>query len=224
MKTYKITSADIQAHIDLENSYLAIAPSAISQERYEEMLECLPPNHHTNGSFTMSEMTLGEDGNGITVMCARRTVFQYPHSELPEIHHIIKNVRIEGGNITDDTRINLDDFEDLEAECEEIAEIEANIYGECNSDTYAACKHCLDYVSGDEMNLIGAYNFIQGTGCIQYGSAQDVVYDYLENTSSDFEAIKPLISYMDHEHFLTDSDFSNIAYNVWINEAMASNH
>ncbi len=211
MTTFKITRADIQAHIDRENSFLAMPPVAISAENFDEMLGCLPPNHFTGDSFTMSEMTIGN----ITTMYARRTVGD-------RTHHICKNVRISGGEISDCTRIKDADFEAVEADCEEIAEIEANIYGEENTRTYNACEYLLDYVSGENYNLIGAYKHMQETGCVHFGSASDVAYEYLENYDPDtFKTIQPFLCYMDMRRVLEDRNFREAGHEVWVDCSLA---
>lgn len=211
MTTIKIKRADIQAYIDRENSFIAMPPVAISAENFDEMLGCLPPNHFTGDSFTNSEMSIGN----ITTMYARKTVGD-------RTHHICKNVRISGNEISDCTRIKDEDFEAVEADCEEIAEIEANIYGEENSRTYEACKYLLGYVSGDQHNLIGAYKLMEETNCVHFGSASDVAYDYLENCYyGSFKDIEPFFGYMDAERLLSDHEFREAGYHVWINTIRA---
>ena len=212
MTTFKITRADIQAHIDRENSFLAQPPVAISFENFHEMLGCLPPNHYTGDSFTMSEMSIGN----ITAMYARKTVGD-------RTHHICKNVRIEGGKVSEDTRITDADFEAVEADCEEIAEIEAHIYGEENTRTYNACEYLLQYVSGENYNLIGAYKHMQETGCVCFGSPVEVAYQYLENYDPDtFKTIQPFLCYMDMRRVLEDRNFREAGYDVWIDCTLAS--
>ena len=187
-------------------------PVAISQEHYQEMLDVLPPNHFTNGSFTMSEMTTGN----ITTMFATLS------TELGT-HHICKNVRIEGGEITKDTRITLDDFEEVEDECHEISQMEEQIYGEENNRMRLACKFVMTYLSGNQCNYLHAFQVIQDTGCIYHGSASDVAYDLLSE-SANWDSIQPLFSYIDHASYLSDVGYEDIAYETWADTNRLNDH
>ena len=195
-----------------EADLLQKPPVAISQEHYQEMLDVLPPNHFTNGSFTMSEMTTGN----ITTMFAALS------TELGT-HHICKNVRIEGGEITKDTRITLDDFEEVEDECYEISQMEEQIYGEENNRMRLACKFVMTYLSGNQCNYIHAFQVIQDTGCIHHGSASDVAYDLLSE-SANWDSIQPLFSYIDHASYLSDVGYEDIAYETWADTNRLNDH
>jgi|TARA_R110000824_G_scaffold305271_5_gene493141 hypothetical protein len=195
-----------------EADLLQKPPVAISQEHYQEMLDVLPPNHFTNGSFTMSEMTTGN----ITTMFAALS------TELGT-HHICKNVRIEGGEITKDTRITLDDFEEVEDECHEISQIEEQIYGEGNDRMRIACTFVMTYLSGNQCNYLHAFQVIQDTGCIYHGSASDVAYDLLSE-SANWDSIQPLFSYIDHASYLSDVGYEDIAYETWADTNRLNDH
>jgi len=203
LKSFKKELARVVA---FEADLLEKSPVAISQEHYQEMLDVLPPNHFTNGSFTMSEMTTGN----ITTMFAKMV----PISTDLGTHYICKNVRIEGGEITKDTRITIDDFEEVEDECHEISQIEEQIYGEENNRMRIACGFVMTFLSDLNFNLVDAFQVIEETGCIYHGSASDVAYDLLSQ-SAEWDSIQPLFSYIDHASYLSDVGFEDIAYETW---------
>ncbi len=219
MKTYRITAEQLkisrQNVIAQQTMYLSKPPAAISSEQYNYQLGCLPPNHFTGDSFTCAEMQLGLDDDGVTRMYAFKNADE-------KMHYISKYVQIKDGQITEDTRITDADFEAVEADCEEIADIEARIYGGENSRTYEACEYLLQYVSGENYNLIGAYKHMQETNCVHFGSASDVAYEYLENRHPDtFKAIQPFLCYMDMRRVLEDHNFREAGHEVWIDCSLA---
>ena len=214
MKTYRITAEELkisrQKIIAQETMYLSKPPVAISSEEYNYQLGCLPPNHFTGDSFTCCEFNVGLDDEGVTRMYAFKNAGE-------KMHYIYKHVRIKDGQITEHTRITDADFDAVEADCEEIADIEARIYGEENRDTLAVCQYALEFVSGDQLNLIGAYKHIQATNCVYYASAAHICYERLEAELGEaYKAIAPLLCYFDEEHYLQERGFVEIKHNVWI--------
>ena len=223
---FNITKEEIQKAIAEGQArraeYLAQSATAVSRETYDEMLEVLPPLIWDQTGqishlgpiryFVMSEF---QDGD-ITACYASRN-----NNGTEE--HICKYVAALSVEVDDveESRVTQGlpthaDFDDVQHEIDAITSIESKIYGEGNEAMLHACGYVKEnYLSGKEATMIRAFEVIEETGCLRYGSAADIAYDYIEPLMEK-NTLDWFFRYFDHEGYLQDIEFEEIAHEVWI--------